>query len=42
MARLRRDVHNAIEALTGLLAYAERAPKPVHFAGGYYLGAPTP
>ncbi len=46
MTRLREDVLEAIGAFTGLLAYAERfverAPKPAHFLGGYYLGAPTP
>jgi len=46
MARLREDVLDAIGAFTGLLAYAERfverAPTPLHFAGGYYLGIPTP
>lgn len=45
MARLREDVYDAIGALTGLLAYAERfveqTPTPTHFAGGHYLGVPT-
>jgi hypothetical protein len=46
MARLRQDLHEAIGAFTAMLTYAEsfveRAPRPVHFDGGAYLGAPTP
>lgn len=45
MTCLRQDVYEAIGAFSGLLAYAEtfveRAPKPRHFVGGHYLGAPT-
>lgn len=46
MARLRQDVYEAIAAFSDLLAYGEwfveRVPKPRNFAGGHYLGAPTP
>jgi hypothetical protein len=46
MAGLRQDVYDAIGVFTSLLAYAEslveRAPSPKHFAGGQYLGSPTP
>jgi hypothetical protein len=46
MAGLRHDVYDAIGVFTSLLAYAERfverAPAPEHFAGGQYLGTPTP
>jgi hypothetical protein len=46
MAGLRQDVHDAIGAFTGLLAYAERfvrlAAAPRNFGGGLYLAVPAP
>jgi hypothetical protein len=45
MARLRKDVHDAIATFAGMLDYAEFfleiAPSPQHFRGGSYLGIPT-
>lgn len=45
MAGLRQDVHDAIGAFTGLLAYAEKfvrvSARPRNFGGGLYLAVPT-
>lgn len=46
MSGLRRDLYDAIGAVTALVDYSERfveqAPTPLHFRGGAYLSPPTP